>query len=103
LSVVNGRNTGFFTMRSAAIGVLQIVVRLEAFSRFGIGIASREHAILDWQSLGAGKSSEVAVEGTILLHDDDNVFYFVNACTVSLSGFGKGWIQKKCHEACVSE
>src|SRR5215475_14404463 len=78
-AVVNRRNAGFFTMRSAAVGILRIVIRLDACSASGVGIAYGWYSILRGESLRTGIGPEIAVERAILLHDDDHVFDFVNA------------------------
>ena len=65
-------------VRSAVVDVAVVVVRLDA-STARVGEADPRLAVLHRNAVGAGKSAEVAVEGAVFLHHDDDVLDLVQA------------------------
>jgi|SRR5580692_57316 hypothetical protein len=66
-------------MRAAAIDIVAVVVRFHASARVGVRHAHGEFPVFIRDPFGARVSSKITVKGTVFLHDDDDVFDFVNA------------------------
>ena len=67
------------TMRPPMIEVLWVMIRLHALARRGIGNTHGGNTVGHWNAICPRISSEVGVERAIFLHNDDDMFDFVNA------------------------
>ena len=79
-------------MWSAAVGILRVVIRLDASSTSWVGIAYGWYSIIGRESLRPRIGPEITVERAVLLHDDDHVFDFVNAGFLWFSGLRESWM-----------
>src|SRR5579884_1207621 len=66
-------------MRPAGIYVAGVVVGLNALAGPRVVNANCWHAVLHRYTVGTRKRTEVTVERAVFLHNNDNVFDFVNA------------------------
>src|SRR3989440_7147105 len=66
-------------VRTAGVAVLVVEVRLDALVGQGIGHADRGDTVVPGDAVGAGIGAKVAVEGAVLLHDDNHVLDGVDA------------------------
>ncbi len=66
-------------MRPANIFVICIMIRLDALSACGVWVTDRWQTIFHRNSVCPWEGSKVTIKGTILLHDDHDVFDFVDA------------------------
>src|SRR5262249_19184464 len=73
-AVVDVRNRAALPVRPAGVDVLGVVERADAIAVPGVMDACRGDAVrVHRDAVRAGEGTEVVIEGTVLLHDDDDV------------------------------
>src|SRR5579884_3863706 len=73
-------------VRPAGVVVVSVVIGTLALARPRVWNADGGDAVLHGDAVGTGEGAEVAVEGSVLLHDDDDVLDLVDTVLRSIGG-----------------